>query len=77
MVDFNLIHSLGNMDEEVNSAVTTALGDAADDMQKLIVGDDVQDFTPGAIITGRIIASRARARTATASSGNRMTHKAG
>ena len=54
MVDFNLIHSLGNMDAEVNSAVSTALGDAADDMGKLIQGDEVQDFTPGAIIKGKV-----------------------
>ena len=54
MVDYNLINSLGNMDDEVNSAVATALGDAADDQGKLITGDEVQDFTPGAIIKGKI-----------------------
>src|SRR3954471_23005009 len=54
MVDFNLIHSLGNMDDEVDSAVATALGDAADDLSKLITSDEVQDFTPGAIIKGKV-----------------------
>jgi small subunit ribosomal protein S1 len=54
MVDFNLINSLGNLDEEVDSAVATALGDAADDLSKLVSGDEVQDFTPGAIIKGRV-----------------------
>src|SRR5262245_60712727 len=54
MVDYNLIHSLGNLDAEVDSAVATALGEAADDLSKLIKGDDVQDFTPGAIIKGKV-----------------------
>jgi small subunit ribosomal protein S1 len=54
MVDYNLINSLGNMDEAVNAAVATALGSAADDLNELVKGDEVQDFTPGAIIKGRI-----------------------
>src|SRR2546421_6337544 len=54
MVDYNLINSLGNMDAEVDSAVATALGDAANDQGKLIQGDEVQDFTPGAILKGKI-----------------------
>src|SRR4051812_39272731 len=54
MVDYNLIHSLGNLDEEVDSAVATALGEAADDLSKLVTGDEVQDFTPGAIIKGKV-----------------------
>src|SRR4051794_7944469 len=54
MVDFNLIHSLGNMDAEIDSMVATALGDAATDMGKLIQGDEAQDFTPGAIIKGKV-----------------------
>jgi small subunit ribosomal protein S1 len=54
MVDFNLINSLGNLDDEVNSAVGLALGEAADDLNKLIQGDEVQDFTPGAIIKGKV-----------------------
>ena len=54
MVDFNLINSLGDLDSEVDSAVATALGDAADDLSKLVQGDEVQDFTPGAIIKGKV-----------------------
>src|SRR5688500_7373975 len=54
MVDFNLINSLGNMDDEVNSAVATALGDAADDLGKLVGTDEAQDFSPGSIIKGKV-----------------------
>ena len=50
MVDYNLINSLGNVDDEVDSAVATALGDAATDLSKLVSGDEVQDFTPGAML---------------------------
>ncbi|MCC6422174.1 MAG: 30S ribosomal protein S1 [Phycisphaerales bacterium] len=56
MVDFNLIHSLGNLDADVDAAVVTALGDAAGDLGKLIKSDEVQDFTPGAILKGRVSA---------------------
>jgi small subunit ribosomal protein S1 len=54
MVDYNLINSLGNIDDEVNTAVTTALGAAATDLSILVSGDEVQDFTPGAILKGRV-----------------------
>src|SRR6187402_2971713 len=54
MVDYNLINSLGNLDTEVNTAVIDALGDAAQDMNLLVRGDEVQDFTPGAIIKGKV-----------------------
>src|SRR5438034_9787620 len=55
MVDFNLIHSLGNLDAEVDTAVLTALGaETAGDQSRLIQGDEVQDFTPGAIIKGKV-----------------------
>jgi small subunit ribosomal protein S1 len=63
MVDFNLINSLGNIDDEVNTAVATALPDASErdangafnlDLGKLVKGDEVQDFTPGAILKGKI-----------------------
>ena len=63
MVDYNLINSLGDLDDEVNSAVATALPDAFSrndagemglDLSKLIQGDEVQDFTPGAILKGRV-----------------------
>jgi len=54
MVDQNLINSLGNVDDEADSAVSTALGEAAKDLNQLIKSDDVQDFIPGAILKGRI-----------------------
>src|SRR5205809_71558 len=54
MVDYNLINSLGDLDSEVDSAVATALGDAATDLSKLVSGDEVQDFRPGAIIKGKV-----------------------
>jgi small subunit ribosomal protein S1 len=63
MVDFNLINSLGDLDDEVDAAVATALPDAVSknedgrmglDLAKLIQSDEVQDFTPGAILKGRI-----------------------
>src|ERR1700728_490495 len=54
MVDYNLINSLGDLDADVDAAVATALGDAANDLSKLVSGDEVQDFTPGAILKGRV-----------------------
>jgi small subunit ribosomal protein S1 len=54
MVDFNLINSLGSFDDEVNAAVATALGDAADDLGKLVGTDEAQDFSPGSIIKGKV-----------------------
>src|SRR5437773_1435948 len=55
MVNFNLIHSLGNLDAEADQLVATALGvEAANDPTKLITGDEVQDFIPGNIIKGRV-----------------------
>jgi small subunit ribosomal protein S1 len=54
MVDHNLINSLGTFDDEVESAVSTALGDRAGDLDKLVGGDEVQDFSQGAIIKGKI-----------------------
>src|SRR4051794_38494241 len=54
MVDYNLINSLGNLDAEVDAAIAVALGDAAGDLNQLVKGDEVQDFTPGAIIKGKV-----------------------
>src|ERR1043166_10207198 len=54
MVDYNLINSLGNIDDEVDAAVATALGDAAGNLDKLVKGDEVQDFSPGSIIKGKV-----------------------
>jgi len=63
MVDYNLINSLGDLDAEIDSAVATALPEASSrdekgalqlDLAKIVQSDEVQDFTPGAIIKGRI-----------------------
>ncbi len=63
MVDFNLINSLGDIDDEVDSAVAIALPNASSrnekgewdlDLSSLVKGDEVQDFTPGAILKGKI-----------------------
>jgi small subunit ribosomal protein S1 len=56
MVDYNLINQLGDLDAEVESAVATALGPAAKDISQLVNPEDIQDFTPGAILKGRISA---------------------
>jgi small subunit ribosomal protein S1 len=53
MVDFNLINSLGDIDSDVNDAVAIALPDF-EDLDKFVKQDEVQDFTPGAILKGRI-----------------------
>jgi small subunit ribosomal protein S1 len=54
MVDFNLIHSLGSMDSEVDDAMSSALGTATPALEQLVKNDEVQDFTPGAILKGRV-----------------------
>ena len=54
MVDFNLIHSLGSMDTEVDTDMTTAFGSANPALEQLVKNDEVQDFTPGAILKGRV-----------------------
>jgi small subunit ribosomal protein S1 len=55
MVDFNLINSLGNFDVEVDTAVISALGEeAAGDQGRLIIGEEIKDFSPGAIIKGKV-----------------------
>jgi small subunit ribosomal protein S1 len=57
MVDFNLLHSLStDLLDDIDSAVATALGDAAGDISKLVKSDEVQDFSPGSILKGRITA---------------------
>ncbi len=38
----------------MNDAVNLALGDAANDRTKLVQADVAQDFTPGAIIKGKV-----------------------
>jgi small subunit ribosomal protein S1 len=55
MVNFNLINSLGNIDDEVDTMVIDALGQAAaDDPKTLVANDEVQDFVPGNIIKGKV-----------------------
>jgi small subunit ribosomal protein S1 len=54
MVDYNLINSFGDLDMDVDSAVATALGSATPDLATLVKEDEVQDFTPGAILKGRV-----------------------
>jgi small subunit ribosomal protein S1 len=55
MVNFNLIHSLGNLDEEADLMVADALGaEAAQDPTKLVPVGEEQNFVPGAIVKGKI-----------------------
>jgi small subunit ribosomal protein S1 len=54
MVDFNLIHSLSDYDADADAAVLSALGAGATDVAVLVPNDEVQDFTPGAILKGRV-----------------------
>jgi small subunit ribosomal protein S1 len=57
MVDYNLLYSLGDIDaitKEAEGAVALALGDRATDLTQLVKGDEVQDFSPGAIIKGKV-----------------------
>ena len=55
MVDYNLIHSLGVSDEEVEQQLSQALGK---DFNADVLGEMVQDKTvpqPGAILKGRVV----------------------
>jgi small subunit ribosomal protein S1 len=55
MVNFNLINSLGNIDDEVDTMVIDALGkEIADDLKKLVPTEDGQDLVPGNIVKGRV-----------------------
>lgn len=54
MVDYNLIHSLGKFDDEVDTLVLDVLGDKAGDLDKLVGKDEAQDFSQGAIIKGKV-----------------------
>jgi small subunit ribosomal protein S1 len=55
MVDYNLINSLGNLDEEADLMVADAIGrEALEDSTKLVKGEDAQDLTPGNIIKGKV-----------------------
>jgi small subunit ribosomal protein S1 len=56
MVDYNLIHSLSDIDSDADSAVALALGDlyTPGDVGLLVKEEGPQDFTPGAILKGRV-----------------------
>src|SRR4051812_32136029 len=54
MVDYNLINSLGGFDDDVDSAVATALGSADIDIKTLVKDGEAQDLTPGNIVKGRV-----------------------
>ena len=54
MVDFNLIHSLNDYDDDSDTAVMEALGLGASDLNVLVPEGEKQDFTPGAILKGRV-----------------------
>ncbi|MDB5294428.1 MAG: rpsA, partial [Phycisphaerales bacterium] len=56
MVDFNLINSFGDLDDEINSAVMTAFGSPDIDINTFVTGGEVQDLVSGAIVTGKVSA---------------------
>jgi len=56
MVDYNLISTLGEWDADIETAMAVALGDNAKDISSLVNPEDIQDFTPGAILKGRVTA---------------------
>jgi small subunit ribosomal protein S1 len=54
MVDFNLIHSLNDYDDESDIAVMEALGTKATSLEDLVPENENQSFVPGAILKGRV-----------------------
>ena len=54
MVDFNLLADLPDFDDDVDVAVLDALGDAADNLESLVTGDEVHDFRSGSIVKGKV-----------------------
>ena len=54
MVDFNLLADLPDFDDDVDVAVVDALGDAADNLESLVRGDEVHDFRSGSIVKGKV-----------------------
>jgi small subunit ribosomal protein S1 len=58
MVDFNLLHDLDTdlegLEEDIDVAMVDALGDAADNFESLVRGDEVHDFRANQIITGKV-----------------------
>ena len=57
MVDFNLLNSLDTdiegLDDDVDVALVDALGEGID-IESLVRGDEVHDFRPNSIITGKV-----------------------
>jgi len=55
MVDYNLLHSLGDFDAEADAAVALAMGDEQNvAIDKLVADGDLIDLAPNSIVTGRI-----------------------
>ena len=56
MVDYNLIETLGIDDAAANALLEQALGtSAADRMGRVVGGGQMQTFTPGSILKGRVV----------------------
>jgi small subunit ribosomal protein S1 len=58
MVDFNLLNDLdidlGEFEDDIGVAMVDALGDAAENLENLVRGDEVHDFRANTIITGKV-----------------------
>ncbi len=56
MVDYNLIHSIGVTDEEVESLVREAFGeDVASGQMDSLLKTDIENFHPGNILQGKVV----------------------
>ncbi|MHC4446766.1 MAG: 30S ribosomal protein S1 [Planctomycetota bacterium] len=56
MVDYNLIHSIGVSDEEVESLLREAFGeDVASGKMDSLLKTDIENFQPGNILKGRVV----------------------
>ncbi len=54
MVDYNLLHSLGDFDAEADAAVALAMGGADVGIDQLVGSEDLIDLAPGSIVNGRV-----------------------
>src|SRR4051812_43413116 len=54
MVDYNLLHSLGEFDAEADAAVALAMGVSDVGIDQLVGSEDLIDLAPGSIVNGRI-----------------------
>ncbi|MGN6625072.1 MAG: 30S ribosomal protein S1 [Tepidisphaeraceae bacterium] len=54
MVDYNLLHSLGNFDAEADAAVAQAMGVDTLEIDQLVGSEDLIDLAAGSIVNGRI-----------------------